>query len=83
MSLSHSVLKLRPSLEVEVTHKFENSVDGNYVIVWTEDSSVFVGGDDKKLSKYEKDFKFVDSLDLKSKIYCAYTLNNLIICGKW
>ena len=60
--------KLKPSLTVEKTFNFENSVDGHKVVVRTEDSNVFVGGDDKKLSKYDKDFNFVNSLDLKSDL---------------
>ena len=42
---------------------------------------MFVGGEDKKLSKYDRHFNFVGSLDLKSKLTCAITLNNLIVCG--
>ena len=75
--------KLKPSLVVEKTLNFENSEDYHKVVVRTEDSSVFVGGRDKKLSKYNTDFKFVDSLDFKNTLMCAITLNNLVVCGKW
>ena len=68
---------------VEKNFNFENSGDHHQVIVRTEDSSVFVGGKDKKLSKYDKYFNFVNSLDLKSDLMCAITLNNLVVCGKW
>ena len=71
-----------PSLVVEKTLNFEKSEYGHYIVVRTEDSSVFVGGWDGKLSKYDRNFKFIDHLYLDSILECAITLNNLVICGK-
>ena len=72
-----------PSLSVVKTVNFENSADAHFVVVRTEDSSVFVGGLDKKLSKYDKDFNLVGYIDLKSFLYCAITLTNMVVCGKY
>ena len=82
-SPSNLAQNLKPSLKVDKTLKFDKSQDAHFVVVRTEDSSVFVGGKDKKLSKYDRHFNFVDSLDLKSDLRCAITLNNLVFCGKW
>ena len=61
--------------------KFEKSDFITKVVVRTEDYSVFVGGTDKKLSKYDKDLNFVDSLEMQSELTCALTQKNLIFCG--
>ena len=63
---SHGVLKLKPILTVEKILKFEKCDDSHFVIVRTEDESVFVGGKDKLLSKYDRHFNLIDSINLKS-----------------
>ena len=51
-------------------------------MVRTEDSSIFVGDEDKTLSKYDTNFNFISSLLLKSPVQCAVALsNNLIAFG--
>ena len=49
---------------MEIPLDFEKSGDFYLVVVRTEDSNVFVGGNDKRLSKYDKNFNFLGSLDL-------------------
>ena len=49
---------------MEIPLDFEKSGDAHYVVLRTDDSSVFVGGNDKNLSKYDKNFNIIGSLDL-------------------
>ena len=67
-SPSNLAQNLKPSLKVDKTLKFDKSQDAHFVVVRTEDSSIFIGGEDKKLSKYDKNFKFTGSIDLKSDL---------------
>ena len=44
-------------------------------MIRSKDGSVFVGGNDGKLNKLDKNFKFVSSVDLKDLVYCGMDFN--------
>ena len=47
------------------------------------DENVYVAGKDNRISKFNKDLEYVNSVVLDSQIFCGVTVNKKIICGMY
>ena len=66
---------------LDKTVAFESEKGRHYSLMRAQDGSLIVGGDDKKLTKYNKDLQLVAQVDLGLSISCGILVNNKIVCG--